>query len=188
MRPPNLSACPCPPGCKYAAHKPALSCLLKSGWQAGSGTWTVGSGERRGAKVQPCSWDTLLWWLCWGSPLPGLLLFLSRDGTAPGREAKALSTGCLPAACPNTHPSTTLSGLPDSKAGLGCPPRHPTIALPEPRQPLQEPGALMPGAACAPKAGLLPVSTGLGHAGVWQPVFYTILSPTGYMGFPGDPI
>lgn len=174
---------PCPACWSWAARQ-AATCEL----------WVQ---SRDGEPNSSPAAGTLLWWLYCGSPLPGLLLFLSNNGTASGREASALSPGSLPAAPPNTHPSTTTfsghsgyrgraclpSQAPHNSRGLsGC------LVLRGPRQPLQEPDALVPGDFCVPKSGLLPGSTGLGHAGMWQHIFYTVLSPTGYMGLPGDPI
>lgn len=80
--------------------------LLKPCHQAGSSTWAECSGEGWGAWLQPCSWGALLWWLHCGSPLPWLLLFLPKDGMAPGREAEALNRKALPSACSTTHPYT----------------------------------------------------------------------------------
>lgn len=110
------------------------------------------------------------------SPLPGLLLFLFNDGTAPGRDTKALSTRPPSAACRNTHTSihnNTFRPLWMAEPGLGWLPRQP---------------ACFSRWSCAPKSGLLPVSAGLGHDGIWRHIFYFMFSSTRCMGLPGHQI
>lgn len=43
---------------KYTEHKPILSCLPKPGCPTGRNTWTTSLGQRQGAQLQPCGWDT----------------------------------------------------------------------------------------------------------------------------------
>ena len=71
----------------HAERKPTFSPLLKLCHQAGSTTGAVGSGKGWGA-APALQLGPLLWWLCCGSSLPGLLLFLSNDSMAPRREQR----------------------------------------------------------------------------------------------------